>query len=139
MSLERFCRKRVVTVSPTQSVSEAARKMREEHVGLVVVEEGGKPVGILTDRDVTCRVVAEGREAKALPVGEVMSRDVVVAQRDSLLDEVVVAMRRRGVRRIPIVDADGKVAGLVSLDDLTVLFAAELHQLAAAVRENQGP
>lgn len=119
---------------------DAAELMRQLHVGsVVVVDEGGRPLGMLTDRDIVLRVVAEHRDPAATPVASVMSSEVACVQIDDLIDEAAFKMRQKGVRRLPIVDAVGKVCGIVALDDLLVLLSAELEQAAAAVRENQGP
>jgi signal-transduction protein with cAMP-binding, CBS, and nucleotidyltransferase domain len=140
MSLARFCRKPVALVLPEQSCAEAAEAMRDRHVGsLVVVREDLRPVGILTDRDIVTRVVAQRRDPAAVSVGEVMTSDVALARVDSRLEEAVLTMRQRGVRRLPIVDGQGRVAGVVALDDILVLLSAELDLAAAAVRENAGP
>jgi CBS domain-containing protein len=103
MSLERFCRKEVVTIQPHDTVVSAARKMREKHVGaLVVVDRGGRPVGMLTDRDVVCRVVAEAREPAGTSVDAAMSRDLVTVRREGNIDQAAFSMRKHGVRRVPI-------------------------------------
>lgn len=139
MSLERFCRKSIVTVPPHQTVQDAARKMRDHHVGAIVVVEKDRAVGILTDRDITLRAIAEGRDPKTTPVGEVMSRDLKVLRTDDKIDDALSSIRAAGVRRLPIVDAAGKPIGMVTLDDLIVLFAGELGAAAGAVKENRGP
>ena len=139
MSLERFCRKSVVTVQPHQTVQEAATQMRDHHVGAIVVVEKDRAVGILTDRDVTLRAIAEGRDPRTTPIGEVMSRDLKVLRGDEKIDDAVSSIRAAGVRRLPIVDATGKPIGMVTLDDLVVLMAGELGAAAGAVRENRGP
>jgi CBS domain-containing protein len=139
MSLERFCRKPVVTMSVKQTVRDAAQKMRERHVGAVVVVEEERPVGIVTDRDVVLRCVATGRDPGATLVREVMSGSVKVVQADEKIDDAISAIRAAGVRRVPIVDASGRVAGMVTLDDLVVLVAGELSAAAAAVQANRGP
>lgn len=140
MSLARFCRKMVAIIQPTQSVAEAAEAMRDRHVGaLVVVQEELRPVGMLTDRDIVTRVVAERKDSRALTVGEIMSPDPVIAHVDDTLDRTLFTLREQGVRRLPIVDEQGRAVGLVSLDDVLVLLSGELGQTAAAVRENQGP
>jgi CBS domain-containing protein len=140
MSLERFCRKPLTTVLPQQTVHEAAQRMQQQHVGaVIVVDEGEKPAGILTDRDIACRVVAERRDPAGTPVSAVMSAPVDVARLDHRLDEAVFIMKQRGVRRLPIVRADGRLAGVVALDDVLVLLAGELLAVADAVRMNKGP
>ncbi|MBN1205389.1 MAG: CBS domain-containing protein [Myxococcaceae bacterium] len=140
MSLERFCRKTVSTALASETVQAAAEKMTQQHVGaLIIVDESGRPVGILTDRDIVCRVLSERREPAATPIQAVMSAKPVVARVGDMIEEAAISMRQQGVRRLPIVNASGKAIGMVSLDDLIVLFTAELGQTAAAVRENRGP
>lgn len=140
MSLGRFCRKTVAIIQPSQSIAEAAEAMRDRHVGaLVVVQADLKPVGMLTDRDIVTRVVSVRKDITATPVSDAMTPDPILAHVDDTLDRTLFAMRHQGVRRLPIVDAQGRVAGLISLDDVLVLLAAELDQTAATVRENQGP
>jgi CBS domain-containing protein len=140
MSLERFCRKPMITSLPEEAVSTAAEKMNEAHVGaVVVVDEKRAPVGILTDRDLACRVIAEHRDPERTPVGEVMSAHVESVPRTASMDVALFTMRARGIRRIPILDEQGGVCGLLSLDDLLVLLSAELSMTSEAVRSNQGP
>ncbi len=140
MSLERFCRKPLVTVRPQQSVKDAATQMREKHVGAVlVVDAQSRPEGMLTDRDLVCRVVAAGLDPARTPVGEVMSVGPAVIRSSQLIDEAAVQMRELGVRRLPVVDDDGHAVGLVSLDDLVVMLSAELGQTAGVIRTNRGP
>lgn len=141
MSLERFCRKPLIDVRPDHTALDAAQRMKSGHVGAVVVtdEEGGRPVGVLTDRDIVCRVVGAGLDPATTAVKQVMSSAPIVARVSDNIDDAVVQMRRAGVRRLPIVDEQGRLAGAVTLDDLVVLLSAELGQAAAAVRANRGP
>ena len=128
------------TALTSETVQVAAEKMTQQHVGaLIIVDESGGPVGILTDRDLVCRVLAERRDPAATPIQAVMSAAPVVARVGDLIEEAAFTMRQQGVRRLPIVNASGKAIGLVSLDDLIVLLTAELGQTAAAVRMNRGP
>lgn len=140
MSLKRFCRKQVATALATETVQAAAEQMTQQHVGaLVIVDDAGRPAGILTDRDIVCRVLNERLDPRVTAIQEVMSTHPVVARDNDQIDEVAFTMHQKGVRRVPIVDASGKAIGLVSLDDLLVLLASELGQTAAAVRMNRGP
>lgn len=140
MSIERFCRKQVATALATETVQAAAERITQQHVGaLVIVDESGRPVGILTDRDIVCRVMNERRDPGTTSIQEVMSANPVVARDSERIDQVAFTMHQKGVRRVPIVNASGKAVGLVSLDDLLVLLASELGQTAAAVRMNRGP
>jgi CBS domain-containing protein len=132
------CSRSVAVAYPSLALNEAARLMRARHVGcLVVVDElavGEKlVVGILTDRDVAMSVVAADRDPHGLRVGDVMTRDVVTArERDSLLD-LLAAMRRRKVRRVPITDARDMLVGIVSLDDVLAVMGEQMQAVAAAV------
>jgi CBS domain-containing protein len=138
MSLARFCRKPVVTALANDPVEDVARKMRDRHVGaVVVVDETLRPVGIVTDRDLVCRVMAEGRQAVA--VREAMSTGVELLRVEEAIDSALFRMRDRGVRRMPIVNGRGQLAGLVSIDDLLVMLSSELGKTADAVRDNRGP
>ena len=139
MSLERFCREPVVTIQPTQSIRDAARMMRDRHVGAVLVVDDDRPVGILTDRDIVMRAIIEGLDPNATPVRDVMSGSLTVVGSDQKMDDAVIAIRTAGVRRLPIVDAAGRAIGIVTLDDLVVLMAGELTMVAGAVQANIGP
>jgi CBS domain-containing protein len=123
------------------SVSEAARLMRERHVGCLVVvdetEKGRVVVGMLTDRDIVTAIVAKDVDPRTLRVGDAMSSDLVTAREgDSILD-VLGLMRRKGVRRIPVVDADGVLVGLVALDDMLVVVADELRLIVQAIESER--
>jgi len=130
-----LCTREVVACPPSLSVDEAARLMRERHVGSVVVVEmgdGGRlPAGILTDRDIVTAVVARDVDPKTLRVGDVMSATVAVVRAHDTLYDVLSQMRRHGVRRIPVIDAHGVLSGIVSQDDVLSAIAGELQALAA--------
>jgi CBS domain-containing protein len=115
--------------------------MRERHVGSVVVVEmgdGGRlPAGILTDRDIVTAVVAKDVDPKTLRVGDVMSTTVAVVRAHDTLYDVLSQMRRHGVRRIPVIDAHGVLAGLVSQDDVLSAIAGELQALASVSQRGQ--
>lgn len=138
MSLERFTRRDLVIVNPDAPVREVAQLMRNRHVGAVVVVEEGHAVGIVTDRDLVVRLLAEGR-SDTEPVRAVMTGDLVTARVDDSLDHAIFTMRDSGVRRLPIVGHDGAVVGLVALDDLLVLLSGEVSSIVEAVVENRGP
>ncbi len=121
-------------------VSQAAETMRDQHVGVVIVlDEGGRAVGILTDRDIVCRVVAARQDPASVRVESVMSRDIVMGRVSDRIEQAALTMRKKGIRRLPLADSDGRVVGLVSLDDLMVLLAGEMGLTAGTVRANRGP
>jgi CBS domain-containing protein len=122
MSLEQFCQKPVPTVSSGEPVLAAARAMRDQGASAVVAVEEGCPVGLLTSRDIVIRVLLEDRDPLRTLVRDVMSPKVIAIRNQDKLDELVRKIREAGVRRLPIVDADGVVVGLVTLDDLFNLF-----------------
>ena len=138
MSLERFTRRELVTIAPERSTHEVARLMRERHVGAVVVVEGGQPIGIVTDRDLVVRVLADGWKPEAT-VRSVMTDDLVVAHVDDAIDYAFFKMRQHGIRRLPIVGADGGLVGLVAVDDLLVMLGGEVSSIVETVIDNRGP
>ena len=100
------------TVSPDDPCAKAATLMREEDCGAIPVVKGGKLVGIVTDRDITIRAVADGRDPKTTKVSEVMSADPVTVTPDTDADEARRVMAEHQVRRLPVVD-DGRLLGIV--------------------------
>jgi CBS domain-containing protein len=134
----------VITVRPFDELSWAARVMREKHIGyLVVVEpalaEGAvRPVGVLTDRDIVVAVVAREIDARSLRVEDVMTRKPVVAHADEPIATALQEMRRIGVRRLPVVGEREELVGLISLDDVVTVLAAQLQDVAGSIRTGQG-
>jgi CBS domain-containing protein len=126
--------KQVVSVRAGASAQEVAEQMAREAVGcLVVVDEQERPVGILTDRDLALRVVATGGRAKETTAASVMSQPLVRVESTDPIENVIDAMRRHGIRRVPVTRKE-RVVGLVSLDDLVVQLGSELDSLGDAVR-----
>ncbi len=141
MSVDKICNHNVVTTEADAGLVETALRMREEHVGNVVVTEyrNGRqtPVGILTDRDILVEVVAAKVDASALTVGAVMTRDLTVVAKDNGVDFALKAMMRAGVRRVPVVDRDGSLVGILSVDDVLAHMSEQLSHLAEALRGEQ--
>lgn len=125
-----------VVAELTESVVDVARRMRDFRVGCVVVTRGARPIGIVTDRDIAIRVVAEGLDPKLTPVSAVVTYDATTLPRTAGIDTAVRVMSERGVRRLPIVTEDGRITGIVTADDLTVLLTQELSDLGAGIRDN---
>jgi CBS domain-containing protein len=107
------------TVEASASVREAARAMREDDVGAIVVLAGGDLYGIVTDRDVAIRVVAEDRDPATTAVGDIASRDTTAIESDRTDEDAVVLMRDHALRRLPVVEA-GQPVGILTLGDLAV-------------------
>lgn len=106
------------TVDVNASVQDAARIMRDDDIGDVVVTEGGQVTGIVTDRDIVVRGIADGRDLSA-QVGEVCSTGIETIAPDASVDDAVTTMREHDIRRLPVVK-DGQPVGIVSLGDLAV-------------------
>lgn len=107
------------TVRPDESLAEAARTMRETDAGDVLVVDDGELVGILTDRDIVIRIVAEDRDTSAAKVREACSADLETVTPDTLIDDAAELMRLRAVRRLPVVEGTEPV-GILSLGDLAI-------------------
>lgn len=134
----------VMTPSPTcctpqHTTIEAAELMQREDVGLVpvVADDGKKLIGVLTDRDIAVKVVAEGRDPRSTAVTEVMSTDVVTCLPQETVETVMELMATKQVRRIPIVDRDGSLVGIVAQADVATRIAnpQETGQVVQAISE----
>jgi CBS domain-containing protein len=134
VSIESLLRRPVCSLPPDAPCREAALVMRDERVGCVVVSERDRPLGIVTDRDLVVRVMAAGLDPDKTPLREAMSGEPVFLASKRGLDQVIATMRQERVRRIPIVDADGRLEGVLALDDLLPLLAGQLGELAEAIR-----
>jgi CBS domain-containing protein len=136
MPLAAICRRDVVTTEPEATVQRAAHLMREAHVGALIVVRGRKPIGIVTDRDLAMEVLALARSPDTT-VGEVMTPYPTTVPSTSGLAHAAALMREHGVRRLPVVDEEGSIFGIVTLDDVLVVLGEELSSLAVAVGHEQ--
>lgn len=107
------------SITPNDQIVEAARLMRDENVGSLPVSDEGRLVGMLTDRDIAVRVVAEGKRPEATTVGEVFSRNPVAARPDQDLDEALQLMAQHQVRRLPVVE-DDRLVGILAQADVAL-------------------
>ena len=136
MNVGNACTREVVTCLADTSLAEVATRMRDRHVGAVVVVDDDKrrrPIGVVTDRDIVIEIVATGLDAKTITAGDVMLDGLATVTEDSGPLEAARAMRSRGVRRLPVVDRNGCLAGIVALDDLVHLLSTEMGHLARLV------
>ena len=138
-----ICRTEVVTIAPDAGLCEAARLMREQHVGMLVVVE---PVaghadrvvqGVLTDRDIVITVVGRDAEPKDLRVMDVMTRHPLLVAQGSSVAAVLRLMRTDGVRRVPVVGARNELIGVLSIDDVLDVIADQLAAISGAIRGEQ--
>jgi len=133
MPVTDLARSDVVTAEPETSVTELADTMDAEGVGSVVITDGETPVGIVTDRDLAIRVVSEQRDLTATTAADVMTEDLKTIEADAGFYEATNLMSESSVRRLPVTEG-GKLAGIVTADDLTELIADEEQQLASTIR-----
>lgn len=132
-------REQVVSASPDTSLTDAAQLLEEENVGSLVVVEGDRPRGIVTDRDIAIEVVARGQDPASLTVADVMSEDLVTVDVESGIFDVLRTMEEASVRRIPAVDSDGDLAGIVTFDDFVILLGRELKLLGDVIEAEIPP
>jgi CBS domain-containing protein len=120
------------SVGPGQSLQEAAHRMRDINIGSLPVWENGQLLGMITDRDICCRAVAEGRDVTRATVGEIMSRNVTFCFSDDDIADAAQLMERKRIRRLAVLNRDRTMAGFLSVDDL----AHHSHQLAGYVLDS---
>ena len=137
MTIREICNRQVVIADRGLSVAETAKLMRRYHVGdVVVVEEiegRRRPVGIITDRDIAVEVVAAGLSPETLTAGDILGQEVAVVGEHEGVFETIRYMRDKGVRRMPVVDGEGWLLGIVTLDDLIELLAEEMGELTRLI------
>lgn len=126
-------RKPLVTATPEASVWQLALLMRDRHVGAVVITERDRPVGIVTDRDLVCRVMAPQRDPLTVRAKDVMTPDPLTAREGTPLTEAIEHMFARGIRRMPVVDGRGRLVNIHTLDDFLVVLGEEIANLGRTV------
>jgi CBS domain-containing protein len=120
--------------TPDTPLDEVAKLMLEHDCGEIpVIDLAEQPIGVVTDRDIVCRVVAEGKNPMAYPAGTCMSQPVATVPMDAPLDDVVATMEVHQVRRVPVVDDHGRCVGMISQADLA--WTSPKRDLAELVRE----
>lgn len=132
MTLERF-KAPLSTIDESQTLVEAAKRMRDGRVGSLVVVRSGRPIGIVTDRDIVVRAVAEGHDPSNTRIGDYVTYDPVTVFVHEGIETASQRMRRHGVRRLPIVDVDGIAVGMVTADDLLVLLGGEMAAVCEGI------
>ncbi|MGB8326214.1 MAG: CBS domain-containing protein [Steroidobacteraceae bacterium] len=142
MNVGLICSRKPVTVAPGADVVAAARLMREQHVGFLVVVESlagrsAGPVGVLTDRDIATAVVATEVEPHSIAVRDVMRTHPLLVAEDASIESALREMREIGVRRVPVVNAQGQLSGVLSLDDVIDELAEQLADIAGSIRKGQ--
>jgi CBS domain-containing protein len=118
--VEEIMHREVRRTNPDMRLADAARKMRDMDVGCLPVWEDEELIGIITDRDVTCRAIAEARDPATTTVRDVMSDDVAFCFNDQTAADAARIMRERKVRRLPVLDHDNHMVGILTLSDLSI-------------------
>ena len=141
MRISDICNRNVVHIGAAASIREAAEAMRANHVGALIVidQPNGEriPIGVITDRDIVVAVVARGVDPQALTVGDVMSRPPATCGEDEEIFDAIETMRGRGVRRLPVLNAKGGLAGMLSTDDIYGALSAHSGELSRALTREQ--
>lgn len=141
MPIGEICNREVVIAFARESATEAAKLMRQYHVGDVVIveERDGRrvPVGIVTDRDLVIEVMAKEVDPALFRMGDLVTRELFSAHEQDGVYETIQRMRVHGVRRMPVVDRDGALVGIVTLDDLLALLAEEMTALSRITAREQ--
>jgi CBS domain-containing protein len=139
MSVGAICIRSTQIASPEESVRAVARRMAAAGVGTVVVVEGARrPVGILTDRDIALRCVAEGRDPDATRVGAVMTTPVTCIRESTPIETALSRMAGIHARRLAVVDDEQRLVGILALDDVLELLAEESATIGRLVGERAG-
>jgi CBS domain-containing protein len=120
VKVEEVMHRDVRRTDPDMSLQDAARKMRDMNVGCLPVWEDDELIGIVTDRDITCRAVADVQDPERLTVRDVMSKDVAFCFEDQDVDDAARIMREKEVRRLPVFDHDKQMVGILTLSDLAI-------------------
>jgi CBS domain-containing protein len=131
--LKQIAVKPVITASARMTITEAARAMKQKNVGALIVVNAGRPLGVLTDRDIAIDVVAAGKDPDAVHVEDVMRKKPATLREDLGLMDAARIFAKTGVRRLPVVDKAGRVTGIVALDDLMMLLGNEMGLVAGAL------
>jgi len=134
MSIRSYVQRDVRRIGPNESAREAAQRMTQENVGCLIVEERGHVTGLLTDRDVALEILCNRLDPSAVPVRQLVRQPLVTLDEDASIREAVDLIRLHGIRRLPVVGAAGDLVGIVTADDLTMLFVSQLDNISDAVQ-----
>jgi CBS domain-containing protein len=141
MPVGEICVREVVVAPRETTIQDAAHLMRHHHVGnLLIVDRpngDGVPVGIVTDRDITISVVAPKLDPSVFTLGDLVTEKLAVVPEDQGVFETIQQMRLKGIRRMPVVSKEGKLVGIVSVDDLIHLLAEEMNELSKLIAHEQ--
>jgi len=150
MSIKSLCRKEAVTVKPGTRVEDVTRIMEEKNLGSVIICQdgtnwkelgirGAKEFGIVTDRDIALKVINNKLDPKTTPIDQIMTKGKIIVLEENMgLCEALDEVRNAAVRRFPVVDAEGNLQGIITIDDIIQLLGREMADIAK-VLENESP
>lgn len=138
MTVADLMRTDVVTVTRDTPIVAVATQLRNENVGSGIVVDDDRPVGIITDRDIAVRIVADNLDPSEMTAGDTMTENPATVDRDVGVMDLCRELSDAGIRRMPVVDGDALV-GIITLDDLTRLFVRELNELSDVVESESPP
>ncbi|SCX18563.1 CBS domain-containing protein [Nitrosomonas eutropha] len=138
MTVSEICNREVRTIQRDGSVLEAARMMRQYHVGaLIVIDKVNDrviPVGVITDRDLVVEVLATGLDKEAITVDDVMTQELFAVKENTAIHDAINFMRRKTIRRLPIINDNGELVGILTTDDIMEILSEEMLDLAKLIR-----
>lgn len=141
MTVSEICNREVKVIQRNESVLEAARLMRQHHVGALVVTETQNhrvvPIGVVTDRDLVVEVLATGLDKAAITVGDIMTQELFTVKENTTIHDAINFMRRKTIRRLPIVNDTGELVGIITTDDVMEILSEEMLDLAKLIRWEQ--
>lgn len=141
MNVGKYCNRDVITADKGTNLLEAAKLMRQHHVGSLVIvsrdSDGNRPIGIITDRDIVIEVLGEDVALDSVSVEDVMTRSPIIAREDNDIFSTMERMRVKGVRRLPVTDSLGILTGIITTDDLLRVIYEELGNLVSLISREQ--
>ncbi|MDA3945963.1 MAG: CBS domain-containing protein [Helicobacteraceae bacterium] len=141
MTIGELCNRDTFIIDKNDTIEEAAKRMRVFNVGdLIVVsvtEKGNTPIGIVTDRDIVVGIVADNADAQDMKVSAIMSKELVTGSEEDPVYEGIEQMKQHGIRRLPVVDKEGYLAGILSVDDLLEFLGEEINSLIHLIYKEQ--
>jgi signal-transduction protein with cAMP-binding, CBS, and nucleotidyltransferase domain len=141
MSVGSICTRHVFSIDAGADAVQAAKAMRDFHVGFVVVttkKDGHEiPIGVLTDRDLVLEVMAQGVDPKSIAARDIMSERPLIVREQAPIHDTILQMRAAGVRRVPVQDANGKLVGVLSIDDVLGFLSDLVQDLKGTIDREQ--
>jgi CBS domain-containing protein len=141
MKVGEYCKRAVVAIATGADAAEAAKLMRSEHVGFLIVYREGdslqRPVGVLTDRDLVLGVMARDVDPHAITADDIMTRQPLIANESDELSDMLQAMRLAGIRRVPVVDVRGALVGIMAIDDAIDVITGLMCDISGSIKSEQ--